>query len=112
MLNPYDAYETAVAAFQRGRQSASEGDPTAAMQAFIGAIAQAGELWPDVNCPVEVRSQSARLAADAAYAAGAVAAQRGDAVSSLEEATILGAEWRGLVCPPCPSAAATSKDNN
>jgi hypothetical protein len=92
VLNSYDAFETAVASFQRGRVAASGGELSAALIGFAGAVAQAGELWPDTNCPAEVRNQAARLAADSAYAAGAAAAQHGDPTSPLEEATALGIE--------------------
>ncbi len=95
MLNPYEAFEVARAAFEQARDAAGAGDMALADAQFEQALGHAGVVWKEDAFPAEVRTQAARLASDAAYSRGIVSAQMGGAADALLAATVLCAEIHG-----------------
>lgn len=92
MLNPYEAFEVARHAFEQGRTAATEGRMAEAAAHFDDACGHAAVVWREDAFPAEVRSQAARLAADASYSAGITSAQLGASPEALQGATLVCAE--------------------
>lgn len=89
MLNPYEAFEVARHAFDEGRKAAGAGQLSEAVRQFQEAVGHAGVVWKEDAFPEEIRTQAARLAADAAYSAGVAAVQAGAGAEALEQATVV-----------------------
>jgi hypothetical protein len=92
LLNPYEAFEVARHSFEEARAAAAAAEMSAAVAQFGEAVGHAGVVWREDAFPTEVRTQAARLAADAAYSQGIAAAQLGASTEALHRATVLCAE--------------------